>query len=123
MDNYASYLPHINAEEGIKRIMNNKKLYVSMLTRFKLDEMTAALLEAISSNDAEKIVFAAHALKGAAGNLGLPTLQELTGVMEQAAKDAAKEGNNVLAVYNVEGLVALVGELKPLLARFVQDEA
>ena len=114
MDNYASYLPHINAEEGIKRIMNNKKLYISMLTRFKLDEMVAALLDAITANDAEKVVFAAHALKGAAGNLGLPTLQDYAGTLEQLAKEA-KDVTDMVA-----GLEALVGELKPLMAAFVE---
>jgi len=117
MDNFAVYLPHINAEEGIKRIMNNKKLYVSMLTRFKLDEMAAALLEAIASGDHEKIVFAAHALKGAAGNLGLPTLQECTGVMEHLAKEKKD------VAHLVAGFEVLVGELTPLLEAFVRDEA
>ncbi|MCL2363332.1 MAG: Hpt domain-containing protein [Defluviitaleaceae bacterium] len=116
MGNYAAYLPHINAEEGIKRIMNNKKLYISMLTRFKLQEMTDALLESVASGDHEKIIFAAHALKGAAGNLGLPTLQDLTGIMEQSAK----EKNDV--AHLLPDLRALVGEITLLIEAFIRDE-
>jgi len=118
MGNYAAYLPHINAEEGINRIMNNKKLYVSMLTRFRLREMADALVESVTSgdHDHEKIIFAAHALKGAAGNLGLPTLQELTGNMEQLAKDKMDVGALLPDLHK------LVDELLPLLEAFIQEE-
>jgi len=110
-------MPHINATEGIKRIMNNKKLYVSMLSRFKLDEMVAALLEAIATGDHEKIVFAAHAIKGAAGNLGLPTLQACTDDIEALAKEN-KDTSHLTVT-----LDALVDELKPMLERFIKEEA
>jgi HPt (histidine-containing phosphotransfer) domain-containing protein len=105
MNNYENYLPHINATEGIKRIMNNKKLYITMLGRFKARQMTETLLEAIKSGEHENVVFAAHALKGTAGNLGFPTLEALSKEIETLAK--RKEDSSHL-VPQLEELVAIV---------------
>ncbi|MCL2204563.1 MAG: Hpt domain-containing protein [Defluviitaleaceae bacterium] len=101
MASYDAYLPHIEAEEGIKRVMNNKKLYITMLGRFKLQKMTEDLVKATESGDIEAIGFAAHALKGTAGNLGFPTMQKLTGDMETRAK-------------NGEDIVPMIAELEQL---------
>jgi len=114
MDNY---LPHINAAEGIARIMNNKALYVKMLTRFKLQEMSDSLKEAAAQgDDFEKIVFAAHAIKGASANLGLPTLAEITGTIEQHAKEKKD------VAHLIPELEELVAVLQPLLEEFVANE-
>jgi HPt (histidine-containing phosphotransfer) domain-containing protein len=104
-DNYEAYLPHIDAVAGIKRIMNNKKLYVTMLARFKPRQMADTLLEAMKDGDHEKVGFAAHALKGTAGNLGFPTLAVLTGEIEDLAK-AKKDASHMAGI--LDELIAVV---------------
>ena len=117
MNDYTAYLPHIDATEGIKRIMGNKKLFITMLGRFKLRQMTDAVTAAIESGDAEKMAFAAHALKGTAGNLGFPTLYTHTADMEQRAK----EGNDIAPL--MPQLEELVETIIPLVAMFIEKES
>jgi|GEM_PF-1759787 len=116
MNEYEKYQPHINAAEGIKRIMGNKKLYITMLGRFKLREMTDAVAESIQSDDHEKRAFAVHALKGTAGNLGLPTLYSHTAEMEQLAKEQKD------ITHLMPPLEELVSELAPLIEMFITAE-
>ncbi|MCL2499853.1 MAG: Hpt domain-containing protein [Defluviitaleaceae bacterium] len=117
MDNYEAYLPHIDAAEGIKRIMNNKKLYITMLGRFKVRQMADEVMEAIKSGDHERIVFAAHAIKGTSGNLGFPTLSKLSGEMEVLAKQEQD------ASHLVPQLGELVAVVIDAIADFVAKES
>ncbi|MCL2603586.1 MAG: Hpt domain-containing protein [Defluviitaleaceae bacterium] len=117
MDNYGAYLPHIDAAEGIKRIMNNKKLYITMLGRFKARQMTDEVLEAIKAGDHERIVFATHAIKGTSGNLGFPTLSKLSGEMEALAKQEQD------ASHLVPQLEELIATVIAAIADFVAKES
>ncbi|MCL2190007.1 MAG: Hpt domain-containing protein [Defluviitaleaceae bacterium] len=116
MSNYESYLPHINAEEGIKRVMNNKKLYYNMLTRFNLREMADKLTQAVKESENEAIGFSAHALKGTLGNLGFPTLFALTGDIEAHAK------KNEPVDHLMGGFNSLVSEVIVVIERFLENE-
>jgi len=64
----------IDFEDGIKRVMNNKKLFIKLLTKFKdgtnLDDLTASL----AAGDMEKAQADAHTIKGLAANLSLSEL-------------------------------------------------
>ena len=67
---------YVNEEDGIKRVMNNTKLYVRLLTKFKdntnLDDLTASA----NAQEWDKAKAAAHTLKGIAANLSLTDLYE-----------------------------------------------
>jgi len=65
---------YVNCAEGIKRMMNNPKLYLRLLTKFKNDTKLDALETAFSRGDAEKTKTEVHTLKGLAGNLSLMEL-------------------------------------------------
>jgi HPt (histidine-containing phosphotransfer) domain-containing protein len=116
MNNYEKYLPHIDAADGIKRVMNNKKLYTTMLGKFKLAEMTEKIAEALDSGDPEKTYFATHALKGTAINLGFPTIFALCNDMEQLAKD----GGDALPM--LPALQKLAADVAVLIAEFIENE-
>lgn len=64
----------INLEDGLKRVMNNKKLYIKLLSKFKdssnLDELES-LLAAVDLEKAQGVV---HTLKGLAANLSFTEL-------------------------------------------------
>ena len=83
---YAEYMPHINVNDGKNRVMNNLKLYMTLLGKFKGRQMADDLLGAIKDNDSGKIVQYAHALRGTAGNLGFPTLLGVTEEIESLCK-------------------------------------
>ena len=112
---YEQYLPHIDMAEGISRVMNNAKLYLSLLGRFKLRPMTEALLEAIAAGDHPAVAAAAHALRGTGANLGFPTLCDLVGEIEQRAKVQQDASTHVTA------LTAMLETLEPLIARAIAE--
>ncbi|MDR1904679.1 MAG: Hpt domain-containing protein [Treponema sp.] len=65
---------YVNIEEGVKRVMNNKKLYVKLLHKFIVDMNIDELFVTVQGGDYEKAQEQAHTIKGAAANLGLTKL-------------------------------------------------
>jgi HPt (histidine-containing phosphotransfer) domain-containing protein len=65
---------YLNEEEGKKRVMNNAKLYIKLLTKFKADTNLDQLTAAAGDGDWETARAAAHTLKGIAANLSLTEL-------------------------------------------------
>lgn len=65
---------YVDVAEGKKRVMNNAKLYVKLLTKFKNDTKLDALEAGIAEGDLEKAQNAAHTIKGVAANLSLTEL-------------------------------------------------
>jgi len=65
---------YINAEDGIKRVMNNGKLYAKLLTKFKSDTSLNDLVAFAGAEEWEKAQAAAHTIKGIAANLSLTEL-------------------------------------------------
>jgi len=65
---------YVDVADGAKRVMNNTKLYIKLLTKFRdgtnLDDLAAALTE----GDLKKAQDAAHTIKGVSANLSLPEL-------------------------------------------------
>jgi HPt (histidine-containing phosphotransfer) domain-containing protein len=62
---------YINFDEGLKRMMNNTKLYVRLLSKFKADTNLDELSAQLEAGDYEKAQMAAHTVKGVAANLSL----------------------------------------------------
>jgi HPt (histidine-containing phosphotransfer) domain-containing protein len=65
---------YVNAEEGKKRVMNNAKLYVKLLTKFRTDTKLDELIAFSGAQDWEKAQTSAHTIKGVAANLSLTEL-------------------------------------------------
>ena len=65
---------YINEEEGKRRVMNNSKLYVKLLAKFKSDTSIEDLLTFADAQNWEKAQAAAHTIKGIAANLSLTEL-------------------------------------------------
>ena len=83
---YSAYLPHINAKDGMARVINNLPLYVRLLSKFKGRELADDLAKAISGGDPDRIIYSAHALKGTSANLGFPNVCKISGDVELLAK-------------------------------------
>jgi HPt (histidine-containing phosphotransfer) domain-containing protein len=65
---------YINQQEGLGRVLNNAKLYVKLLNKFKTDMNCDKLQETLQGRDYEKAQAQAHTIKGVAANLSFPEL-------------------------------------------------
>ena len=72
------FLPYIDVEDGLNRLMKNKKLYARLVKTFLstasglMDEIDAA----VASSDTSVALDRVHTLKGAAANLSYKRIQE-----------------------------------------------
>jgi HPt (histidine-containing phosphotransfer) domain-containing protein len=71
---------YINIDEGLKRVINNGKLFAKLLNKFKTEN--AGLLDDalghVDAGDFEKAKVSIHTLKGVAANLALTELYKQT---------------------------------------------
>jgi HPt (histidine-containing phosphotransfer) domain-containing protein len=70
----ADAVVYIDIADGVKRVMNNTKLYFKLLVKFKEETNLNDLEAALSAGEMEKAQNASHTLKGVAGNLSLAEL-------------------------------------------------
>lgn len=82
----ADELEYMNFDEGVKRVMNNVKLYLKLIAKFKTDTNLDELLTPLAAQDYEKAQTAAHTLKGVAANLSLTELFKQTLELETQIK-------------------------------------
>ncbi|MDR3123982.1 MAG: Hpt domain-containing protein [Treponema sp.] len=90
-NNSAGGVVYINEEEALRRVMNNKKLFVRLLSKFKSDNI--ALLDEtcafVAANDYEKAKVSIHTLKGIAANLAFTELYKQTVELEAQIKNGS----------------------------------
>jgi len=65
---------YVDFDDGKKRVMNNTKLYVKLLAKFRNDTKLDDLEAALAAGDLEKAKNAIHTVKGVAANLSLAEL-------------------------------------------------
>ncbi|QQO08576.1 Hpt domain-containing protein [Breznakiella homolactica] len=91
---------YIYWDEGLKRVLGNKNLFIKLLKKFQDETNFEELAAAIDSNDMEDARGKAHTLKGIAANLSLNHLylkaQELetqikTGSVDPAMVEAVRQ--------------------------------
>ena len=87
----ADEVVYIDFDDGVKRVMNNSKLYVKLLTKFKTDTRLDDLEAAIAAGELEKARNAIHTIKGVAANLSLAELHKQSLALENQIKAGAAE--------------------------------
>lgn len=75
-----------NADEGLARCVNNEALYLRLVGLLPKDENHKRLKEAAASGDTDKVFEAAHAIKGAIGNLSITPLYEKISEITESAR-------------------------------------
>jgi HPt (histidine-containing phosphotransfer) domain-containing protein len=80
---------YINFDDGMKRMMNNGKLYARLLEKFKSNTSMADLELRLAAGDLEGAQISAHTLKGLAANLSLTELFERIRDLESRIKERA----------------------------------
>jgi HPt (histidine-containing phosphotransfer) domain-containing protein len=69
-------LVYIDIEDGLKRVMNNTKLYAKLLTKFKDDQNIKTIETTLATGDLPNAQIATHTLKGLSANLSLKELNK-----------------------------------------------
>ncbi len=64
----------VDVDGTISRFMNNSEIYIKFLARFPDEDRITPIYEAIAAKDYEKLLSAAHKLKGVSANLGMNEL-------------------------------------------------
>lgn len=85
MNRYKLFKAGVDANKALKRLDNDKELYEELLNHFCEDTYYAQMEAALEQGDVKQAFQAAHAMKGAAGNLScirlydalLPCVEEL----------------------------------------------
>lgn len=68
----------IDVDDAMERFMNNEKLLLRMLKKFKDDPSYGLLMDAYEKKDPKAALAASHSMKGVCGNLSIKALYELT---------------------------------------------
>ena len=79
----------IDIDGTVSRFMNNSEIYIKFLARFPDEDRITPIYEAVSEKDYEKLLSAAHKLKGVAANLGM------TALSAKAAEIVTKVRNDI----------------------------
>ena len=64
----------VDVDGTISRFMNNSDIYYKFLSRFPDEDRITPIKEALTAKDYDKLLQAAHKLKGVSANLGMNTL-------------------------------------------------
>ena len=79
-----------NTEEGLARCMGNEALYLKLVGVMLADKNFDKLRSAIGSGNLDEAFEAAHALKGALGNLALTPLYKKTVSLTELLRNRAE---------------------------------
>jgi len=82
---------YIDVQDGLKRVMNNMKLYVKLLGKFKEDQNIKNAESTLAAGDLPNAQIAVHTLKGLSANLSLVELNKQ--VIELEAQIKAGSAN------------------------------
>jgi HPt (histidine-containing phosphotransfer) domain-containing protein len=97
----ANNVVYIDVEDGSKRVMNNIKLFVKLLTKFKEDQNIINIESALAAGDLQNAQIAAHTLKGLSANLSLVELNKQVKEIEAQIKAASVNPDQIELVKTV----------------------
>lgn len=103
-------IPDLNITDALRRVNNNKKLYVNILNKFSENykDIVQKIKTSYQKKDYETAKRIIHTLKGVSGNIGADEIHQLTNVVEQDImnhKDASVK----------KGLIILDKHIQPLI--------
>lgn len=108
---------NVDTKGALERFIGNAELYIQFLDKFQSDETIELVHAAAEANNWDDLFFAAHTMKGMAGNLGLTRLYEASAETVRLLR--AKEYS--AAADSVAELDAAHRETCDLISRAKQD--
>jgi HPt (histidine-containing phosphotransfer) domain-containing protein len=109
-------VPGLDAEDGLRRLAGNRKLYRTLLGKFIAEQETfAARIDgALARVDRESAERLAHTVRGVAGNLGARRVQGAATELENAIRAGAAADRTAACLETLRAAVAdLVARLAP----------
>ena len=82
----ADNVVYIDFDDGVKRVVNNAKLYVKLLVKFRDGTKLDVLESSLASGDLDKAQSEAHTIKGVSANLSLTELYKQSLELETQIK-------------------------------------
>jgi two-component system sensor histidine kinase/response regulator len=81
-------LPGLDCSDGLRRVANNRKLYLKLLRQFASlqADAPARIAAQLQAGEREAAERTAHTVKGVAGNLGAGPVQSAAGALESALR-------------------------------------
>jgi len=83
----------IDYDSGIRRILDDRDLYESMLTMFLDDDHMAAAGQALAQGDYHELFEHMHALKGVCGNLDMKDCYQAASVLTELVRPGKPQGS------------------------------
>jgi two-component system, sensor histidine kinase and response regulator len=119
-------IPGLDTSLGLKRVINKKKLYFSLLRKYIDDQgqTPAKIRQSLGAGDEGAAERLAHTAKGVSGNIGATEVQEKAALVEAAIrnKEPAETLEPKLLVFE-EALTAMVNALYIGLGTILQPAA
>jgi len=95
------FLPHVDIEQGLGRLVNNKKLFARLVGKFLEDTSSMNTInELMAAGNIEEALKAIHAMKGTSGNLSFIKLNESAIKIEADLKGDGANKDAYLAELN-----------------------
>jgi two-component system sensor histidine kinase/response regulator len=110
----ADNIVYVDMADGVKRVMNNTKLYVKLLTKFRDDTKADDIEAALAAGEMEKARNAVHTLKGVAANLSLAELFKQSLELETQIKAGTVKPDQLETVKTV--FTATIQEVNKVIA-------
>ena len=90
----------LDTKDGLSRVAGNKKLYLKLLRQFADQQGCAPeqIAEALAKGDLAVAERLAHTVKGVAGSLGVPEVQQVGATLEKAIASKAPSNELTLAL-------------------------
>ena len=98
-----------DTQEGLKRCLNNEGFYLRMVKKMSVDANFQKLYDAMNAGDQDTAFAAAHALKGALGNLALTPIFAPVAELTELLRAHAREDCTALVETIRQGQETLVG--------------
>nr|CAD5916079.1 Hybrid signal transduction histidine kinase J [Planktothrix pseudagardhii] len=105
----------LDTSEGLRRVLGNKSLYLSMLRKFASGQKTVVdkISQALDTQDKTQAERLAHTLKGVAGNIGAFIIQEASASLETAIKQDCSRSEVDSLLATIRGpLETLINQLE-----------
>ncbi|MBF0096155.1 MAG: response regulator [Magnetococcales bacterium] len=103
-------LPGLDQQAGLSTCMGNRALYRRLLRRFvsSQGDFGVAFRRAQQQSDRATLSLLAHTLKGTAGNIGAPPLQEAAALLETLCKGEGSAAEIAAQLHTTEAALAVV---------------
>jgi len=114
----------INVEEGIERLGGNQSIYYQLLKSFKDSyEGFVGSIKELIQNDNDLAIREVHSLKGAAANLSIPEVQDISKALESELKQETPKNTDSFILQLNEKLLECFHAIDSLILSDKQDSA